>query len=47
MAKVKRWGTKCKYERDWKAYNEQLIKRGEYYINPGITGNNARIVQVW
>lgn len=34
MAKVKRWGKKRKYERDWKAYNERLIKRGEYYINP-------------
>ncbi len=34
MVKVKRWGKKRKYERDWKAYNEQLIKRGEYYINP-------------
>jgi len=34
MAKVKRWGKKRKYERDWKAYNEHLIKRGEYYINP-------------
>jgi len=34
MVKVKRWGKKRKYERDWKAYNEHLIKRGEYYINP-------------
>lgn len=34
MAKSKRWGKKRKYERDWKTYNEQLIKRGEFYINP-------------
>lgn len=34
MAKAKRWGKKRKYVRDWKKYNEQLIKRGEYYINP-------------
>ncbi len=34
MTKFKRWGKKRRYERDWKAYNEQLIKRGEYYINP-------------
>ena len=34
MVNVKRWGKKSKYERDWKAYNEHLIKRGEYYINP-------------
>lgn len=34
MAKKKRWGKKWKDNRDWKAYNEQLVKRGEFYINP-------------
>jgi hypothetical protein len=34
MVKTKRWGKKYVDERDWKEYNERLIKRGEYYINP-------------
>lgn len=34
MTKTKRWGKKHEDKRDWKRYNEQLIKRGEYYINP-------------
>ena len=34
MAKNKRWGKKYKDNRNWKIYNAQLIKRGEYYINP-------------
>ena len=27
-------GGKTKKKRDWKTYNKQLIKRGEFYINP-------------
>lgn len=34
MAKTKRWGKKYKDKRNWKEYNKQLVKRGEYYINP-------------
>lgn len=30
----KRWGKKHEDKRDWKEYNEHLIKRGEFYINP-------------
>ena len=34
MVKTKRWGKKYVDKRNWKEYNEHLIKRGEYYINP-------------
>jgi len=34
MAKKKRWGKKYKDKRDWKANNRELVKRGEFYINP-------------
>lgn len=34
MVKKKRWGKRKKDKRDWKAYNEKLVKRGEFYINP-------------
>lgn len=34
MVKKKRWGKRYKDTRDWKAYNKQLVKRGEFYINP-------------
>lgn len=34
MKKRKRWGKKYKDKRDWKVYNKELIKRGEFYINP-------------
>jgi len=34
MVKTKRWGKKYMDKRNWKKYNSQLIKRGEYYINP-------------
>jgi len=34
MPKKKRWGKKYKDKREWKRYNEHLIKRGEFYINP-------------
>jgi len=34
MVKKKRWGKKYVDKRNWKVYNEQLVKRGEFYINP-------------
>lgn len=34
MPKRKRWGKKYEDKRHWKLYNKQLIKRGEFYINP-------------
>lgn len=34
MSLKKRWGKKYQDKRDWKKYNEHLIKRGEFYINP-------------
>lgn len=40
MAKRKRWGKKFKDNRNWKEYNEKLVKRGEYYINP-------RFLETW
>lgn len=40
MAKKKRWGKKRKDNRDWKAYNKELVKRGEFYINP-------RFLETW
>ena len=30
----KRWGKKYKDKRDWPTYNQELINRGEFYINP-------------
>ncbi len=30
----KRWGKKYKDTRDWKKYNQKLVNRGEFYINP-------------
>ena len=30
----KRWGKKYKDKRNWPTYNEELIQRGEFYINP-------------
>lgn len=32
--KKKRWGKKYVDNRDWKQYNERLVKRGEFYVNP-------------
>lgn len=29
----KRWGEKKKYPRDWKAYNEELVRRGTFYLD--------------
>lgn len=40
MPKKKRWGKKFIDKRDWKEYNNRLIKRGEYYINP-------RFLETW
>jgi len=34
MIKKKRWGKKYEDKRDWKQYNQKLIKRGEFYISP-------------
>lgn len=34
MTRKKRWGKKYVDKRDWKAYNEQLVKRGEFYLSP-------------
>ena len=34
MLAKKRWGKKYQDKRDWKKYNEHLIKRGEFLINP-------------
>ncbi len=31
---MKKKGKKYKDRRDWKRYNEKLVKRGEYYVNP-------------
>ena len=33
MAKTKRWGDSYFDRRDWSAYNEQLVKRGEFFID--------------
>lgn len=33
MAKTKRWGDSYFDRRDWPAYNEQLVKRGEYLLD--------------
>lgn len=40
MVKKKRWGRKYKDKRNWREYNQKLIKRGEYYINP-------RFLETW
>jgi len=37
--KKKRWGKKHKDNRDWKRYNEKLIRRGEFYVNPQFLDN--------
>ena len=41
MVQRERWGKKNfeDKKRDWKTYNEHLIKRGEYYINPRFLDN--------
>ena len=33
MIQTKRWGKKYVDKRDWRVYNEQLVKRGEYYLD--------------
>ncbi len=40
MVKTKRWGKKYADNRNWKKYNEHLVKRGEYYLNP-------RFLETW
>lgn len=40
MSKSKRWGKKYKDKRDWKKYNQELVNRGEFYINP-------RFLETW
>ena len=40
MAKRKRWGKKYEDKRNWKEYNQKLVNRGEYYINP-------RFLETW
>lgn len=40
MGKRKRWGKRYNDTRDWKLYNEQLVKRGEFYLRP-------RFLQTW
>ena len=37
--KKKRWDKKRKDNRDWKQYNEQLVNRGEFYVNPRFLDN--------
>lgn len=34
MPRKKRWGKKHEDKRNWKEYNQRLINRGEFYINP-------------
>ena len=34
MINQNRWGKKHKDHRDWKKYNEELVMRGYFYINP-------------
>jgi len=40
MEKTKRWGKKHEDKRDWKKYNEELVMRGYFYINP-------RFLETW
>ena len=37
--KKKRWGKKHKDKRDWKQYNEKLVKRGVFYVDPCFLDN--------
>lgn len=34
MVKKNRWGKKYVDKRNWKMYNQKLVNRGEFYINP-------------
>jgi len=29
----RRWGERKKYPRDWKTYNEELVRRGAFYLD--------------
>ena len=33
MKERKRWGKKFRDNRDWKKYNEELVVRGEFYLD--------------
>ena len=33
MKERKRWGKKFKDKRDWRKYNEELVVRGEFYLD--------------
>ncbi|MDP7494756.1 MAG: IS5 family transposase [Candidatus Undinarchaeales archaeon] len=33
MTQTERWGPKRTYPRDWKAYDEELVRRGEFYLD--------------
>lgn len=33
MTKEGKWGKKIRYERDWVIYNNELVKRGEFYFD--------------
>lgn len=35
----KRWGKKHYDARDWRSYNEELVKRGEYLLEMGFVEN--------
>jgi hypothetical protein len=39
MAKTKKWGKKFKDKRNWKIYHEELITRGEFFIDLNFLGN--------
>ena len=39
MAKTKRWGDSYFDRRDWKIYNEQLVKRGEFLLDLNFVEN--------
>lgn len=45
--KHKRWGKKFEDNRDWKKYNEQLVKRGEYLLDlDWVKGWNNELVRM-
>jgi len=47
MANKKRWGRKHKDKRDWSKYNEELVIRGYFYINPAFLSTwNEEIEQM-
>src|SRR3989338_5939812 len=40
MVKKNRWGKKHRDKRNWKKYNEELVMRGYFYVNP-------RFLETW